>query len=179
MDSSPRAVVVIGVSGSGKTTVGRVLAERLGADFADADDFHSSANIAKMRSGHPLTDEDRTPWLHAVGQRLADSLADGRSVVMACSALRVRYRDILREYAPGAFFLLLDADRRVLRERVAARQGSFMPASLLDSQIATLEPLRVGEVGVRLDVAGPLEVTVSGALAALDSPPPSVGTTSP
>jgi carbohydrate kinase (thermoresistant glucokinase family) len=132
-----------------------------------------------MRSGHPLSDDDRIPWLHAVGERLADSLADGRGVVMACSALRVAYRDVLREYAPGAFFLLLDGDPTLLRERVTNRKGSFMPASLLDSQIATLEPLRPDEVGVRLDVAGPLEVTVREALSALDATPPPVETTSP
>jgi len=167
MSSSPRAVVVLGVSGCGKTTVATAVAARLDYDVCDADDLHSTANIAKMHSGHPLTDEDRGPWLHAVGRRMAETLARGRGIVVACSALKVSYRDILREYEPSTFFVFLDGSRELIQARVNARHGSFMPPSLLASQFATLEPLRPEESGVRLDVAHALADTVDAAVAAL------------
>jgi len=166
-----RAIVVLGVSGSGKTTVGEALAQRLRFDFRDADDLHSVANIEKMRTGHPLTDEDRVPWLHAVGQRMAETLDGGRGVVMACSALKRSYRDILREYAPTTFFVFLDGSPELITARVRSREGSFMPASLVSSQFAALEPLGSDERGVRLDVAHGLADTVDAALAALAAPP--------
>ena len=161
-----RVVVVLGVSGSGKTTVGESLAKRLQYAFCDADDLHSPVNIEKMHSGHPLTDEDRAPWLHAVGERMLEALTKDRGVVMACSALKRSYRDILREYQPTTFFVFLDGSPELLKARVVARQGSFMPPSLLASQLATLEPLDVDESGVRLDVNDDLANTVDTALAA-------------
>jgi gluconokinase len=139
-------IVVMGVSGSGKTVVGRALAARLGLPYADGDDFHSAANIAKMKSGLPLDDADRAPWLDAVGAWLAE-----RDGVVSCSALRRAYRDRLRCFAPQALFVQLNVDPRVLKERVEARQGHFMPSSLLGSQLATFEPLAPDEHGIILD----------------------------
>jgi carbohydrate kinase (thermoresistant glucokinase family) len=163
----PRAIVVLGVSGSGKSTFGRSLAQRLTYDFCDADDLHSPANIQKMRTGHPLTDEDRVPWLNAVGQRMRETLAQSRGIVVACSALRKSYRDIIREYEPATFFVFLDGTQEIIMSRVVARRGSFMPPSLLSSQFATLEPLATDEVGIRIDVAQTFADTVDEAVTAL------------
>jgi carbohydrate kinase (thermoresistant glucokinase family) len=142
----------MGVSGCGKSTVGLLLADRLGVPFLDADALHPAANVARMAAGVPLTDDDRRPWLDAVAAELAGA-SDG--VVVACSALRRRYRAVLRAGAPGTAFVHLAGTRALLADRVAARPGHFMPASLLDSQLATLEPLDVGERGLVLDVAEP------------------------
>jgi gluconokinase len=158
--ASARSIVILGVSGSGKSTVGRALAERLGYVFCDADDLHSRANIAKMHSGIPLTDEDRRPWLDAVGERISSSLADDLSIVVACSALKRSYRDIIRRHAPSAFFVLLDGSYSLIMSRIVSRHGSFMPPSLLASQFAALEPLAQDEAGATMDVAQPLESTV-------------------
>lgn len=166
-----RTVVVLGVSGSGKSTVGRSLAERLAYDFRDADDLHSPANIEKMRSGHPLTDEDRMPWLNTVGQTIRETLAHGRGIVMACSALKRSYRDILREYDPALFCVFLDGSHELIMSRVVARDGSFMPPSLLSSQFSTLEPLAPDETGVRIEVSHALNDTIDAALAALVARP--------
>ena len=146
-------VVVMGVSGSGKSTVGELVAARLGVPFVDGDALHPPANVAKMASGHPLTDEDRIPWLHAVGRALADTAPEG--AVVACSALKLAYRDLIRSEAPDAVFAELDGTRELLAARMAARPGHFMPVSLLDSQLATLEPLQQDEAGVRFDVGRP------------------------
>ncbi|MEV3959456.1 gluconokinase [Nocardia sp. NPDC050193] len=140
----------MGVSGTGKTSTARLLAVRLGVPFADADDLHPRANIDKMASGRALDDSDRGPWLAAVGDWLRACAAEGAGGVMACSALKRRYRDLLRAYAPGTFFLLLTADRDELLARITRRTQHFMPAALLDSQLATLEPLQPGERGVTL-----------------------------
>jgi gluconokinase len=147
--SSSAPVVVMGVSGSGKSTVGAALAQRLRMPFADADDFHPPANIAKMTAGEPLDDHDRWPWLESIGRWLADH-ADGG--VMSCSALKRKYRDQLRHHAPGTVFLLLEGTPEVIRRRQASRPGHFMPASLLGSQFATLERLAPDEEGVTIDV---------------------------
>lgn len=131
-------LIIAGVSGSGKTTIGRLLAEKLGCEFADADGFHPPENIAKMSAGVPLTDEDRAGWLDALGRHLAAH----DSIVLACSALKQAYRDRLRALAGELRFVVLIADRAILRERLDERQSEgshFMPASLLDSQLATLE----------------------------------------
>ncbi|MBE7219311.1 MAG: gluconokinase [Caulobacteraceae bacterium] len=133
--AAPR-VVVAGVSGSGKSTLGAALAARLGVPFVDGDDLHSEAAKAKMHRGEPLTDADRAPWL----DRVAAALAAPRGVVIACSALKRAYRDRLRAAAPSAVTLVLEAPRAVLEARLRARHGHFMPARLLDSQLATLEP---------------------------------------
>jgi gluconokinase len=162
-----RAIVVLGVSGSGKSTVGRSLAQRLAYDFCDADDLHSPANIEKMRSGHPLTDEDRVPWLNDVGQRMRETLAHCHGIVVACSALKKSYRDILRDYEPATYFVFLDGSPELIRSRVVAREGSFMPPSLLSSQFATLEPLAADEAGIKIDVSGDVADTVDAALTAL------------
>lgn len=151
-------VVVMGVTGSGKSTVGTALAARLGVPFADADDFHSPANVAKMRSGTPLTDDDRRPWLLAIGEWLAEH-PDG--AVVTCSALKRRYRDTLREAAPAITFLHLHGDKATVRERVGSRPGHFMPTSLVDSQFADLEPLGDDERGTVVDLSLPVDVIVA------------------
>lgn len=143
-------VVVMGVSGSGKSTVGAALAQRLHVPFADADDFHPPANIAKMSAGTPLDDDDRAPWLDALGTWLAEHGATGG--VMSCSALKRAYRDRLAAHAPGLTFLHLHGTPEVIGRRQASRPGHFMPASLLRSQFDTLEPLEDDEPGTTLDV---------------------------
>jgi gluconokinase len=136
----PLALVVMGVSGSGKTTVGIALAKSQGADFIDGDDLHSAQARAKMTAGIALTDEDRAPWLDRIGAALADAAAHPQGLVIACSALRRRYRDHLRDIVgPSLRFLFLKGDKTLMRERVAGRQGHYMPASLIDSQFAALE----------------------------------------
>jgi gluconokinase len=149
-------VVVMGVPGSGKTTVGKALAERWQVPFADADDFHSPANVAKMRSGVPLDDGDRMPWLRSIGEWLAEH----RGAVVTCSALKRIYRDGLREAAPDVVFLHLDGEKEVARRRVADRPGHFMPESLVDSQFADLEPLEADERGIVVDFALPVDEIV-------------------
>lgn len=144
-------VVVMGVAGSGKTTVGAALAQRLCLDYADADTFHDKASVAKMAAGHPLDDDDRSPWLQAIGRWLAAHEQTGG--VASCSALRRRYRDVLRTAAPRVTFLHLDGDPRVVTQRVAARLDHFMPASLVSSQLETLEGLEADEKGSRLDLS--------------------------
>lgn len=153
------AVVVMGVSAAGKSSVASALSSRIGAAWVDADDLHPAANVAKMAAGSPLHDDDRWPWLDEVGARLADQ----RSVVVACSALRRVYRDRLRAARPDAVFVHLTADRVVLASRAAARDDHFMPPALLDSQLATLEPLEPDERGVVIDVELPLTEVVDQA----------------
>lgn len=138
----------MGVSGAGKTLVGRMLAERLGVPFVDGDDLHGEANARKLASGMALTDEDRRPWLDAVGRVLRRD-----DVVVACSALRRIYRDRLRLHRPGVALVHLDGDAEILEERVHARAHAFMPADLLASQLATLEPLENDEAGLVVDIA--------------------------
>ena len=143
-------IVVMGVSGSGKSTVGAALAQRLRVPFADADDFHPAANIAKMTAGQPLNDDDRYPWLEAIGEWLAQHCDSGG--VMSCSALKRKYRDQLRRHCAGIEFLHLEGTPEVIGRRQASRPGHFMPASLLASQFDTLEPLEPDERGISIDV---------------------------
>jgi gluconokinase len=142
-------IVVMGVSGSGKSTVGAALAQRLRVPFADADDFHPPANIAKMTAGHPLDDDDRRPWLDSIGEWLA---SHGEGGVMSCSALKRSYRDQLRLHCPVIDFLHLEGSLETIGRRQASRPGHFMPAALLASQFETLEPLESDEHGVAIGV---------------------------
>jgi len=142
-------LVVMGVSGSGKSTVGAALAQRLRVPFADADDFHPPANVAKMSAGHALDDDDRYPWLEAIGGWLAAHRDGG---VMSCSALKRGYRDQLRRHCPQVGFLHLSGSHQVIGRRQASRPGHFMPPSLLASQFQALEPLAADEAGFTLDV---------------------------
>jgi carbohydrate kinase (thermoresistant glucokinase family) len=148
-------VVVMGVSASGKSSVGRALALRLDVPFVDADDLHPPANVAKMAAGRPLDDSDRWPWLDAVAARLAESgdADSGGGVVVACSALKRAYRDRLRSRAPETVFVHLVGSRELLASRAGAREDHFMPVSLLTSQLDTLEALGADERGLVLDVA--------------------------
>ncbi|MEU8437708.1 gluconokinase [Streptomyces sp. NPDC029216] len=165
--SSQRVIVVMGVAGTGKTTVGRLLAGALGVPYAEGDAFHPAANVAKMSAGTPLEDADRRPWLDAVGDWIRDRSGPGGGVV-AASCLKRAYRDRLRAAAPGgAVFVHLTGERPLIARRMAARTGHFMPASLLDSQFAVLEPLQADEPGVTVDVAGTPEEIADRALAAL------------
>ncbi|WP_329341014.1 gluconokinase [Streptomyces sp. NBC_00663] len=167
--NTPHVVVVMGVAGTGKTTIGPLLAARLGVPYAEGDDFHPPANIAKMTAGTPLTDDDRWPWLDAIG-----NWAHGRAGlggVVSCSALKRSYRDRLRVAAPGLVFVHLAGDRALIEDRMSHRQGHFMPTALLDSQFATLQPLEGDETGVAVDVTGsPEEITARAAKALTELP---------
>jgi gluconokinase len=155
-------IVVMGVSGSGKSTVGAALAGRLRVPFEDADDLHPPANIEKMSRGEALDDHDRWPWLERIGEWLA-AHADGG--VMSCSALKRKYRDQLRHHCRTVEFLHLEGGRDLIERRQASRPGHFMPSSLLTSQFETLEPLAPDERGVVADVAGSVDEIVEGYLA--------------
>ncbi|MGW4225546.1 gluconokinase [Streptomyces bauhiniae] len=155
---TPQVVVVMGVAGTGKTTIGPLLAARLGVPYAEGDDFHPQANIDKMTAGTPLEDADRWPWLDAIG-RWAHGRA-GLGGVVSSSALKRSYRDRLRAEAPGVVFVHLTGSRELIESRMSQRQGHFMPTALLDSQFATLQPLQADEAGVAVDVSGsPEEIT--------------------
>ena len=156
-------LVVMGVSGSGKSTVGAAVAQRLGVPFADADDFHPPANIAKMKAAIPLDDDDRYPWLEAIGHWLAEHCREGG--VMSCSALKRKYRDQLRRHCPQTEFVHLSGSPEVIAARQASRPGHFMPASLMASQFATLEPLAPDERGTTLDVTHDIDSIVESYLA--------------
>ncbi|GAB3452435.1 gluconokinase [Kineococcus endophyticus] len=152
----PTALVVMGVAGCGKSTVAGLLADRLGWPLGEADDWHPAANVAAMTAGTPLSDADRAPWLLAVRDWID---AQGGDCVLTCSALRRSYRDVLRGAGARVRFVHLDGSRDELAARLAARTGHFMPASLLDSQLAVLEPLEADEDGVVVPITGgPLEV---------------------
>jgi gluconokinase len=158
-------VIVAGVSGSGKTTVGSMLAGRLGWRFADADAFHPAANIAKMRAGLPLTDEDRRPWLRAIGAWMDERIEAGESAVVTCSALKRAYRDALLDGRPQARLVFLDVDRDVVARRLTTRHGHFFPLQLLDSQFEALEPAGPGERAVSIVPADDPAQTVADIIA--------------
>lgn len=162
-------LIVAGVAGSGKTTVGALLAGRLRWRFADADTFHPPANVEKMRNGEPLTDEDRMPWLRAIEAWMDERIAAGQSGVITCSALNRSYRDMLLEGRPAATMVFLDADHEILLRRVAERPDHFFPRKLLDSQFAALEkPSPADEPSVRVVTAdGAAPETAAKIIAAL------------
>ncbi|SFF32276.1 gluconokinase [Actinacidiphila alni] len=162
-------IVVMGVSGSGKSTVGGLLAHRLGVPYAEADDFHPAANIAKMSAGHPLDDADRAPWLDAIADWIV--ARDGCGGVVSCSALRRRYRDRLRADAPDLFFLHLDGPPELIAARLAARMQHFMPSGLLRSQFEALEPLDPDEAGAVVTIEGGPQEIADRALAAVPAVP--------
>jgi gluconokinase len=149
-NAEPPVLVVMGVAGSGKTTVGRLLAEQLGWDFGEGDDLHPAENVAKMAAGHPLTDDDRWPWLERVAEWIRDHTDAHRPGIITCSALKRSYRDVLR--GDGVVFVYLHGTKQQIADRLAARHGHYMPASLLDSQFADLEPPGEDEHALRIDI---------------------------
>jgi gluconokinase len=172
VSKEPQHLVVMGVSGSGKTTIAGRLAARLGFTFADGDDFHPATNVAKMARGEPLTDSDREPWLKSLAAWTLAQREAGRSTVLACSALKRRYRDTLRTASPRTFFIHLAAPRAALLTRMNHREGHFMPAFLLDSQLAALEPLGTDEPGITVDATATPDAIVEQALAGVTSTSP-------
>jgi gluconokinase len=165
-DGAPRAVVVMGVTGSGKTTIGERLAARLGFEFADADDFHGAENVAKMAAGQALSDADREPWLARLRARIDRALDRHEPVVLACSALKARYREALGLSRPGIALVYLRATPELVDRRLAARAGHFMPKQLIPSQFADLEP---PADAIALDADQPIDAAVSAAAAALSA----------
>ena len=159
----------MGVAGSGKSTVAAGIGRELGLEVIEGDDHHPRANIEMMAAGVPLTDDDRRPWLQELAELVGARHAAGIGTALACSALRRSYRDILRSTTPDdeSFVIQLDADGETLRARMAARSGHFMPVSLLESQLATLEPLQPDERGEIVDVTPPNEVVIVGAVDAI------------
>ena len=173
--ADPLCVVVMGVSGSGKSTLARALADHWQVALLEGDDLHPPANVAKMARGEPLTDEDRGPWLAAVGRWIDERRAAGSPSVVTCSALRRSYRDALRAGRPGVRFCHVAVSPETLRARLAQRRGHYMPASLLPSQLAALEPLGPDEPGVTLSAEGDPDDVLAEALRALthwDAPGP-------
>ena len=163
--SVPGPIVVMGVAGCGKTTIGQLLAHRLGVPYAEADSFHPAGNIEKMSQGTPLTDQDRQPWLEAIAGRIRQD----SHLIASCSALKRRYRDLLRQADPRTWFAHLVIDRETATARVAGRATHFMPASLVKPQFADLEPLR-GEAGLAVDATRPPEEIITTILSALAPP---------
>ena len=157
----------MGVSGCGKSSVARLLAEKLGCDFIEGDDAHPQENIDKMAVGRPLTDADRQDWLQTLKQTLQHRTQMQESVVLTCSALKHRYRDLLREADPHLFFIHLHGDYALIAQRMASRNRHFMPTTLLESQFADLEPLQADEFGILLDIRHSLEELVAQAIEAI------------
>lgn len=172
-DPDPQLIVVMGVSGCGKTTVGIALAEALGVGFHDADDFHSEANIVKMSQGTPLNDNDREPWLQSIVNFSTTQCQSGISLIVACSALKKKYRDHLRELDYPVSYVHLQAPFEIIHERMKQRSGHFMPESLLRSQFEALED-PAGEAGVHtVSIEQPITMAVSQAIELLGLSPES------
>jgi len=157
---TPCALVVMGVSGSGKSTIADQLAERLGWRYEDGDKFHPASNVAKMKAGHPLTDEDRWPWLRAIANEIDRSCKAGEHAVIACSALKRSYRDIVVHGRSDVRIVYLKGSQQLIADRLAQRKGHFMPAGLLDSQFATLEPPADSENPVTVSIDASVETIV-------------------
>jgi gluconokinase len=168
---NPPVIVVMGVSGCGKSTVGAALALRLGTEFVEGDAFHPPENVARMAAGTPLTDADRAGWLRTLAAHIA--LAAPRGVVVSCSALKRSYRDVLRTGSAALRFVWLDLPRAELEARMAKRTGHYMPASLLESQLATLEAPSADEAAIRIDGTQATDTIVAEALAHLGLATPS------
>lgn len=151
--ATDRPIIVMGAQGTGKTTIGVALASRLGRPFVDTDDLHPPSNVAKMRAGIPLEDEDRVPWLKRIGKEIRDRAAAGQHPVLACSALKRWYRELLRSEAPDVLFIHLTGDEQLIQRRIEARDHAFMPTSLLESQLDTLEPPAPWEGAIEVDIA--------------------------
>jgi carbohydrate kinase (thermoresistant glucokinase family) len=164
---SARIAVVMGVSGSGKTTIGAALAHRLGWQFQEGDALHPPENVAKMRAGIPLDDEDRAPWLRAVAAKVDEWRERGEAGIITCSALKRKYRDVIIGKRPEVRLVHLTAPPSLITERLAGRRGHFMPASLLESQLATLEPPDPDENALTLAVDAPVETVVERIAASL------------
>ena len=162
--NSPCALIVMGVSGAGKSTVGEALAARLGWRYEDGDAFHPESNVAKMHAGHPLTDEDRWPWLRAIAAEIDRVCQAGSHVVMACSALRRTYRDVLLHGRKDVRLIYLDGTEPLIGDRLSHRKGHFMSPGLLASQFATLEPPDMDEHAVRVSIDAPVERIVDDVL---------------
>ncbi|WP_315811643.1 gluconokinase [Bradyrhizobium sp. SZCCHNR2028] len=156
----PHALVIMGVSGSGKSTIGEALGQRLGWRFEDGDSFHPPANVAKMSAGHPLTDEDRWPWLQAIAAEIARCRTAGQHIIIACSALKKAYRDILVGDRNDVRMVYLQGSQELIGERMSHREGHFMPPGLLASQFATLEPPGAAEHPIAVSVDAPVAAIV-------------------
>lgn len=166
--AGPLAIVVMGVSGSGKSTLGAALAGAIGCRFIEGDDFHAPESIDRMRSGAPLTDDNRWPWLERLGREVSAELSQSRIAVASCSALKKSYRDRLREIiAAPVLFVLLEGEIEELRRRLTARRDHYMPPSLLDSQLATLERPEPDESALTLDAAQPTPLLCERVLSSL------------
>lgn len=166
-------IVVMGVAGSGKTTIASGLAERLGVPFVEGDSLHPVANVRKMASGTPLNDEDRWPWLEAIGARMEVERQTGHGVVVSCSALKHVYRDCLRKQVKGRVrFILLDGSRELIGDRMKSRKGHFMPPALLDSQFAILEKPTADEDSVILDISRTIPALLAEAEQAVSAAAP-------
>lgn len=163
-------LVVMGVSGAGKTTVAEGLARRLGWELLEGDSLHPEANVEKMASGQPLTDEDRWPWLERIADWIDERLEAGGDGIVTCSALKRSYREVLSKRGRGVVFVFLSGSRSTLEQRMQARTGHFMPASLLESQLATLEEPAADERSIRVAIEQPVSAIVDEVVAALGHP---------
>lgn len=164
---SPCALIVMGVSGSGKSTIAEGLGARLGWTYEDGDRFHPKSNVEKMSAGHPLTDEDRWPWLQAIANEIDRVCKSGAHIVIACSALKRSYRDVLVHGRPDVRIVYLDGTRALIAERLKARKGHFMPPGLLDSQFNTLQPPDASENPIRVSIDASVDAIVDAIVAGL------------
>ena len=163
-DRLPCALIVMGVSGSGKSTVAEALGKRLGWRFEDGDRFHPASNVAKMSAGHPLTDDDRWPWLESIADEIERVCKLGEHIIIACSALKHAYRDVLQRRRDDVRFIYLKGTQELIADRMAHRTGHFMPPELLASQFRTLEPPEIGEHVITVPIDGSVDAIVDDVL---------------